>query len=242
MKRLVLLFASVLIGLTTATATELNNQTFEKDLDKLKRYQYAQPITFIERGVEFLIFPDGSFDFNMVSGNHDAYYNSHSRRSNVNISYRGPNTHIQYTNAPINRGLNIIRDRHGSIRSIGNMYLNYDRYGRITRAGSIFMDYERGKHSSLYKVGGLRVDYNKWGEIINIRGQVNRFNTNCNFCGLQSCGVTHNFENGQGHHNNHDNDWDDRYNDDVCNNDENYYYYKQNGKVKKHKKNKKYKR
>ena len=126
------------------------------------------------------------------------------------------------------------------------MYLNYDRYGKITREGSIFINYSRGRHATLTQVGGLRVHYNHWGKIINTRGHVNRYYKEyCNFCGINSCGVTHGFGNGSGnrhgnHHNNHNNDW--HVNDDVYNNDDNYYYFKQNGKMKKHKKSKKNKR
>ena len=64
MKRAVLLFASLLIGLTTASASEIHTTHDGTSVDKNKRYRYAQPIVFIERGVEFLIFPDGTFDFN----------------------------------------------------------------------------------------------------------------------------------------------------------------------------------
>ena len=64
MKRLLLLFAGLLIGLTSASATELHHQKKKTKIDKTKRYRYAQPIMFVERGVEFLVFPDGSFDFN----------------------------------------------------------------------------------------------------------------------------------------------------------------------------------
>ena len=64
MKTLVQLFTVLLIGLTTVSASESNVVTQGGDLDITKRYRYAQPIVFVERGVEFLIFPDGSFDFN----------------------------------------------------------------------------------------------------------------------------------------------------------------------------------
>jgi len=98
------------------------------------------------------------------------------------------------------------------------------------------MSYNRGKYSNLYRVDGLQVNYNRWGEIVNTRGQVNRFyNDYCNFCGVQSCGITHNFKNGRGnHHNKHD----DNNKHDIDYNDDGNYYFKQNGKIKKHKKNK----
>ena len=221
MKRLVLLFASVLIGLNTASGAELTHQKNGNDLKKIKRNRYAQPIVFMERDVEFLIFPDGSFDFNTnaVVRYNDSRYKYNSRRPNINVSYRGPNANIQYTNTRINSGVTISYNSHGNVRRIGNVYLNYDRKGRITQVGSIFIDYDRGKHSNLSSVGGLRVNYNKWGQIINLHGQVNRFNNNCNLCGTLSCDINHQHKN-----KNYDKYWD------------NDYYHKQNRKLKKHKK------
>lgn len=235
MKRVLLVFASVLIGLTTASATEQHNSESKTDFAKTKKKRYAQPIMFVERGIEFLIFPDESFDFNtnIDDGFYDeTYYRSNSRRSNINTTRRGPNSSIKYrSNRYTNRGVSISRDRDGKVRRIGNVYVNYDRSGRITRTGSIFMSYNRGRHSNLYRVGGLQVYYNRWGEIVNTRGQVNRFyNDYYNFCGVQSCEVTHDFRNGRGkHHNNHDDN--DKHDRDY--NDYGHYYFKQNGKVKK---------
>lgn len=249
MKRLVLLFAGLLIGLTTASASEFNHKKNESSLDKTKRYRYAQPIIFIERGVEFLIFPDGSFDFNTHTNDrhqNDVYYRNNSRRSSVNTNYRDPNSNISYTTSFSKSGVSIIRDRTGKVRRIGNVYLNYDRYGKITRAGNIYMNYSRGHHGDLRQIGGLLVNYDHWGEITNTYGQVNRYDNYCNFCGIESCSVTHNFENhhkdnynykNKRGHKNH-NDRYDRHADDRNYKDDQYYYYKQNGKVKKQKKNK----
>ncbi len=257
MKRVLLVCAGLLIGLTTVSATELNSQKLSSKLDIKKNYRYAQPIMFMERGIEFLIFPDGSFDFNTnAQGQYyddGYYYRRNTRRSNVNNTYRGPNGRINYNTN--NRGTYILRDRNGTVRRIGNVYLNYDRFGRITRAGSIFMSYSRGRHSNLFRVGGLQVDYNRWGEIVYANGQVSRFNRDyCNYCGVTGCDMPHDFRNTrrhqQGHvngnHNNHNDDWFDDDNTDWSDEDgvydDGYYYFKQNGKVKKHKKNKKYKR
>ncbi|WP_298555573.1 hypothetical protein [uncultured Algibacter sp.] len=232
MRRVLLVFASLLIGLTTASATELSSHNSKIKFEKKKKnYRFAQPIIFMERGIEFLIFPDGSFDFNTKTNNNyddDIYYRRNSRRSNVNVSNRGPNSNIQYTlNRYTNRGVSISRDRDGAVRRIGNVYLNYDRRGRLTRVGSIFMRYDRGRHSDLSQVGGLKVHFNKWGEIVKTRGQINRFNRDCDFRNTR--------KNMYGYQNNYNNDWHS--NDGVY--DDNYYYFKQNGKVKKHKKNKK---
>ena len=92
----------------------------------------------------------------------------------------------------------------------------------------------RGRNTKVTQVGGLRVNYNNWGEIVNMRGNVNRNSNYCNFCGIDSCNANHM------HNDRNRYDENDRsYNDRINNNDDNYYYYKQNGKVKKQKKRKK---
>lgn len=212
MKRIVLLFAGLLIGLATASATELSNSNKGNDIDITKRYRYAQPIVFVERGVEFLIFPDGSFDFDSKYNN--TYYNSNSRRNTINASYNGPRVSINYSTAhEANRYIS--RDRNGIIRSIGDVNLNYDRYGKITRVGSVFIDYSRGKNATLAQVGGLKVNYNHWGEIVTIRGVVSQYNRFNDYHIDNHSAYTY-----KNHYYN----------------DADYYYYKQNGKIKKHKK------
>ncbi len=233
MKKLVLLFTGMLLSITTVTATEVNTSKKGKGLDITKRYRYAQPVVFTERGVEFLIFPDGSFDFNTNNErshyNNNMYYKSKSKRRSVNTTYGAPGRRVKYSGSKYG-GVSISHDRNGKVRRIGNVYLNYDRYGKIKRAGSVYMNYSR-RQGRLKQVGGLHVNYNHWGEIVNTRGQVNRFNDNCNFCGTDSCSMDHSDHNRNRHN---DNDWFD--NDDIYNNDDDsHYYYKQNGKVKKQK-------
>ncbi len=212
MKRTVFLIAGLLMVLTTASAKDLSKNNKENDITK--RYRYAQPIVFIERGVEFLIFPDGSFDFN--ANYYETHYNSNSRRNTINASYNSPRVNINYTTSTP-RNTYISRDRNGAIRSIGDVYLNYDRYGKVTRVGSVFIDYSRGRNATLSQVGGLRVNYNHWGEIVSVRGVVNQHNR------FNDYHIDHNT-------------W--VHNNQHCDNDDDFYYYKQHGKVKKQKKNK----
>jgi hypothetical protein len=221
MKRLLLVCASLLIGLTTASATDLNNQKTTIKLEKKKNFRFAEPIAFIERGVEFLIFPDGSFDFNTYVNDDfydDVLYRNNTRRRDINTTQRGPNATMAFNTASRkNRGVMISRDRTGKVRRIGNVFLNYDRLGNITRVGSVFINYSRGRNAVVTQVGGLSVQYNRWGEIVRTRGFVNRNNrlTHYNVVKHQDLDM---------HHYNYD---------------DNYYYYKQNGKVKKLKKKKK---
>lgn len=232
MKTTVLFTAMVLIGLTSANATKTNVAPQDEDLINTARYRYTEPIMFMERGVEFLIFPDGSFDFNTTPGNSFGSYNSsfsdsnyyresNSRRGSINTTQGAPGTvsRVQYSN-PRSYGMVIQHDFDGKVRRIGNVYINYDRDGKIKRAGTVYMNYNRG--GLLSQVGGLRITYNSWGEIVNSNGMVNYSNSlyNDNLGHVQGNGYTYGTYN----------DYDDN---------KDYYYYKQGDKVKKQKKIKK---
>ena len=101
MKKVTFFIATMLIGLTSATAAELTADLDHNDLRITKRYRYTQPIMFVERGVEFLIFPNGEFDFNteIVDGPFNGNYfykQNNSRRRSINAANRrikcqGPN-------------------------------------------------------------------------------------------------------------------------------------------------------
>lgn len=214
MKKFILLFASLLMSLTTVTASEFHHGKKKKYLDKLNRYRNAQPILFVERGVEFMVFPDGSFDFNTHINNEYYGYDKYHRRSNVNATFGAPNNYYRYSKYA-GQGVSISHDRDGKVRRIGNIYLNYDRFGKIKRAGNVYMNYNRG-NGRLIQVGGLHVTYNRWGEIVRTQGRVNR-----------------NFVNNPRY--NDDCDYNDRNDDyDIYYDDGMHYYYKQNGKGKKH--------
>ncbi|MFP4846854.1 hypothetical protein [Winogradskyella sp. PE311] len=216
MKRQVLFLVMVLLGLTSATGSTAGDAVLIGEDFNNKRFRSQQPILFVERGVEFLIFTDGSFDFNTEllpanQGNNNFYHrNSKSRsRRSINRTLGAPS----HTYGISNRGVLVTHDRLGRVRRIGNVFINYDSRGRIKRVGSVYMSYRRAQ---LKQVGGLRIMYNRYGEIIRTSGSVNLSNQGCSFCGTSDYN--------QNHSNNHSN-----YEDDL-------YYYKKNGKLKKQKK------
>lgn len=215
MKSKLLFMAMVLVGLTSATATTAGDAVLNGEDLKTNRFGFTQPISFVERGVEFLIFPDGSFDFNTEvfttnPGNDDFYYRR-NRRS-TNRTYGAPNTSQYHTG----RGVIVRHDRLGRVRRIGNVFINYDRQGRIKRAGTVYMTYRRGQ---LKQVGGLRILYNRYGMVIGTRGFVNHNNI--------GNGI---YESDNHYPYSYEDDWDDNWNDND------FYYYRKNGKVKKQKK------
>jgi hypothetical protein len=226
MKTKLLFTAMVLMGLTSANATKTNVAPQGEDFLNTTRYRYAEPIMFMERGVEFLIFPDGSFDFNTNSGDsfdnfEDSFYyrGNKLRGGSVNSTQGAPGT-VSRSNhyTPNNGGVLLQHDYDGKVRRIGNVFINYDRIGKVKRVGTVYMNYNRG--GLLTQVGGLRITYNRWGEIVQSSGIVNFSNSQYN-CNL-----------GQGHGNSYgnNNDFDD---------DEDYYYYRKDDDVKKQKKMKK---
>lgn len=230
MKKVILFLALVFMGMTLATAAEKALDPDSKDLRITKRYRFMQPIMFVERGVEFLIFPNGEFDFNteLAFGpiSDDYYYRqSNGRRSGINRTFGTPGKRVRYSR---HGGTLVLHDRFGNVRRIGNVFINYDRYGRVKRIGSVYMRYRRGL---LKQVGGLTIQYNRFGEMIGTHGFVNFSNQHCGVCGMNECSADH-FDNGWHH------GWDD-WNDDWGNYDDDYYYYRnKDGKLKKRKKKK----
>lgn len=201
MKKITLLVASIFImGGGVANATEKTNFSAERRLPI--DFRNEDPIVFTERGIEFLVFPDGQFDFNTrPSANNDMYYKS-NRRGNVNSTYGAPTISRNE-----NYGVRVEHDTYGRVRRIGNVFINYDANDRIKRVGSVYMSYNR---FALEQIGGMQIIYNRRGQIIDYVGSVkgrrsNVYNQN-------------NYEsNNQYYGNNQNSD------------EENQYYYKENG-------------
>jgi hypothetical protein len=109
-----------------------------------------QPLAFNERGIDFFVFPNGEFDFNTEP------------ISNTEIVYRKGRPNFNG-----NVGVIIEHDNQGRIRRIGNVFLNYDYQNRIKRIGSVYMRYNR---YSLTQIGGMRLLYDRRGNLVNTRG------------------------------------------------------------------------
>lgn len=218
MKNLVLLFTGVLMGLTTVTA-ETKSASQGEDL-VVNPNHFVQPILFVERGVEFLIFPDGSFDFNtqLDYTQGDDYYRKgnstvNTKRRSVNRTYGAPGTYNTYYYGPVNSGTVVLHDHSGKVRRIGNVFLNYNRQDQIKRVGSVYINYNR--QGLVSQIGGMRLVYNPRGKLIRTIGHVNRYNTNFN---LQTV---------SGNHYNEFDDFNYNYNNDD------FYYFKNGVKTEK---------
>lgn len=116
-----------------------------------------EPIVFMERGIEFYVFADGSFDFNTrPNDTHRTFY------------FRGAGKRGQQVMVP-NYGVRIDTDSFGRIRRIGNVFINYDGLDRVNRIGTIMMQYNR---FGLARVGGLELIYNRRGQLVQFVGSV----------------------------------------------------------------------
>ena len=166
-------FTQVLVDFTILFGFGMAEASEKRVFDDVRRgfrpvdYRHAEPIVFVERGIEFYVFPNGEFDFNTVR----TATPNRPRRNSFNSTFGAPNVHNYY--GPSNTGVRIEHDHLGRVRRIGNVFINYDAFGRIKRAGNVYMKYNS---FALTQVGNLRIVYNRRGQIISVYGTVNGFN------------------------------------------------------------------
>jgi hypothetical protein len=151
MKKFYLILFLTLVGLSAkaAPAAEVN----------FDRRGYQDAFIFIERGVEFAIFPDGQFDF---------FFNP---RGNFN---RIP-SHINYSyNAGYNYGPFVQYDDYGAVIQIESVPVYYDYYGRIIQAGRVHIRYNA--FGMVSRVGNMFVHYNPYRHFSYTSGFINNRN------------------------------------------------------------------
>ena len=196
MKKITILVASIFLVGNMANASE--NPVFS-DNTTIARFNFDEPIAFTERGIGFYVFPNGEFDFNTrpQDSQGDYYYKTAGKRIGNEVN-RGPE----------NYGVRIEHDAFGRVRRIGNTFINYDYNDRVSRIGSVYMRYNS---FALSQVGGLRIIYNRRGQIVDIFGTVKGYRS------------SYYNENNHGYYSSNDD-----YNDNSNNSDD-YYYYKADG-------------
>ncbi|WP_310557434.1 hypothetical protein [Flavobacterium sp.] len=207
MKKFTLLVASIFLVGSMANASE--NPVFS-DNTTIARFNFDEPIAFTERGIEFFVFPNGEFDFNTRPQDSEGeyYYKTANKRGSVTVERN-----------PVNYGVRIEHDSFGRVRRVGNTFINYDFNDRVSRIGTVYMKYNR---FALSQVGGLRIVYDRRGQIIDMFGNVKANRSGYHYGNY-----------GGNHNNQYDNNSSNQNNDD-------YYYYKQDGskaKIEKQEKN-----
>jgi len=168
MKKITLLVAAnLLVGSLAFATTDERAVAFDRTRGAAVHYMDAEPIVFMERGIEFLVFLNGDFDFNIrPQDSHGGYF---YRRG---ASARGNSA------VAVNYGVRIEHDSFGRVRRVGNTFINYDQFNRVTRIGSIYMRYN---NFALTQIGGMQIAYNRRGQIAQMIGQVNYRRGNAGF-------------------------------------------------------------
>ncbi|MBW2960673.1 hypothetical protein [Mesonia aestuariivivens] len=154
MKNLITL---VVLTLVTLTASAEN----KKSAISTYNYGYNSSIIFVEKNIEFAIYPDGQFDF---------YYQP---RNNFNFNIHTPQVNISF-----NHGYNydpyVQYDDYGAVIQIESVPIYYDYYGRIIKAGNTPIHYNQ--FGRLAQVGGLSIFYNSYGNFAHFTGYINTIN------------------------------------------------------------------
>ena len=168
MKKITLLVAAnLLVGSLAFATTDERAVAFDRTRGATVHYMDAEPIVFMERGIEFFVFLNGDFDFNTRPQDSQGgyfYRRGASARGNSAVA--------------VNYGVRIEHDSFGRVRRVGNTFINYDQFNRVTRIGSIYMRYN---NFALTQIGGMQIAYNRRGQIAQMIGQVNYRRGNAGF-------------------------------------------------------------
>ncbi|WP_010179550.1 hypothetical protein [Aquimarina agarilytica] len=150
MKKFILLTIGILL---TSIGLHANTTTYNN---------INKPFVFVESGIEFAIFKDGQFDFNVIQPNVGVHINTRNINFSFNTGY-DYDAYVQY-------------DDYGAVVQIENTPVFYDYYGRVNRIGNIRLHYN---HLGLaYRIGNLNIFYNNYGTYNHCSGYVNAYNIN----------------------------------------------------------------
>ena len=157
MKRLMLFITGfVLLGVTAY------GSTFGNYAHNMNFRSYGNSFIFVEQGVEFAVFPDGQFDFNVLRNNRA--FAAYADFGNVSVSFNSGfdyNAFVQY-------------DDYGAVIQVEHVPIYYDYYGRIVQAGNVRIFYNN--FGFVRRIGGLYVHYNRFNQFSYCTGFINVFN------------------------------------------------------------------
>lgn len=155
MKKVTALVLGIFLLGFTAKAAE------ETSLNGTLNFYDGSSYIFVERGIEFSVFPDGQFDFVYVGPNN----------GNVNVNINTPNASITF-NSGQNYDMYVQYDDYGAVIQIEDVPIYYDHYGRIVRAGDVEIQYNSRR---IVRVGGMRIFYNSYGAFDYCTGFISPF-------------------------------------------------------------------
>ncbi|WP_194768760.1 hypothetical protein [Tamlana sp. I1] len=157
--KMILLFAGFMFSffsIQALSSNEMNSNALATTSN------YGNSFIFIESNIEFSIFPDGQFDFNIL-GN----------RANLNVSINTGNVNVSF-NSGYNYNGYVQYDEYGAIVQIENIPIYYDDYGRVIQAGNVNVFYNN--FGRIARVGSLNVFYNNYNQFTYTTGYINLYN------------------------------------------------------------------
>lgn len=166
MKKVILLVAVFLIGSTTQTFANIQKDVTTNP-GKKHRYDNSQEIRFVEEGVLYTLSTNGAFDFEVFR---KPKRNKRGRKNGYYTYNNGNRNNVKYKR---NFRPRITYDRFGRVRSVNNTNITYQRNGKVKTIGCVSMQYFRGR---LMLVGDMELVYNRFGQIRDTYGYVNKYN------------------------------------------------------------------
>ena len=167
MKSAVLLVALFLGGMTTQTIAQDHGNVTTKP-GKKHRYYNSQSVRFVENDVLFTVFTDGTFSFtDQIVGQPYRY-----DKGNLKTTYYG-NTGRRGLRTYGHRPIRVKKDRFGNIVSVNDICISYQRSGKVQQIGTIPIYHKKGY---MVQVGGMTLQYDRFGGIRNTFGIINRHN------------------------------------------------------------------
>ncbi len=162
MKQLLFLLASMfLTGATVSATTTTSNLDNNTHVSTFVR-GYGNSFIFVEQGVEFAVFRDGQFDFNV--NQYGPNFSAYADFGGVGISFNTGHSYDAY----------VQYDDYGAVIQIENVAIYYDYNGRIVRAGNVRINYNN--YGYISRVGGLYVHYNAYNRYSHYTGYINGYN------------------------------------------------------------------
>jgi len=146
MKKLFFLIVTIISISTFATTTNY--------------HRYNKPFIFVENGIEFAVFNDGQFDFNILQSNQTSI---HINTRNINFSFNSGHNYNTY----------VQRDDYGAVIQIENTPVYYDYYGRVKQIGHTNMYYNN--YGFATRIGNLHISYNNYGNYYGHTGNINSY-------------------------------------------------------------------
>lgn len=168
MRNALLLVALFLGGMTTQTIAQKRGNVNTK-LGKKHRYYNSQSIRFVENDVLFTVFTDGTFSFTDNIVGQPYRYDRH----NYKTSYYGSKKRRGSKHRRGNRPIRVKTDHYGNIIGVNDVCISYKRNGKVKQIGSVPIYHQRGY---MVQVGGMTLQYDRFGGIRNTIGIINRYN------------------------------------------------------------------